>query len=227
MEVNRSAEGIRVAQSDFGIEIVNNPRSLREVFRLRYQVYCLERRFLSGRDGLETDSFDAVSRHILLRHRASGRPIGTVRLVIPHLNGPGAQLPMEQLINPPRLQALPRSRIAEVSRFALSKELRAASASWGSLARLALIRGIVQISGCMRLTHWCALMEPKLLRLLGTSGIHFVPLAGLVNHHGLRQPSLAALSEMLGRVQREKPGVWNFITDGGILWREGLITDAA
>ena len=125
------------------------------------------------------------------------------------------------------LRTLPRLRIAEVSQFALSKQLRAVSACSGSLARLALVRGIVQLSACMRLTHWCALMEPKLLRLLGTSGIHFMPMAGLVEHHGLRQPSVVGLPEMLERVYREKPAVWEFITDGGMFWRAGRAPYAA
>ncbi len=227
MEVNRSTYASGVAQDCLETEIVGSSRSLNDVFRLRYQVYCLERRFEPGRDGLEADAFDAMSRHVLLRHRPTGQAIGTVRLVIPHLKGPGAELPMEQVVNPARLRTLPRSGIAEVSRFALSKELRAANASSGSFARLALIRGIVQLSGYMRLTHWCALMEPKLLRLLRTSGIHFVPIGGLVEHHGLRQPSIICLSEMLERVRHEKPAVWGFITGGTMLWRETRMIDAA
>ena len=227
MEVNRSTYAGGVGHDCLETEIVDSCRSLTEVFRLRYQIYCLERHFEPGMDGLETDVFDAMSRHVLLRHRATGQAIGTVRLVIPRLNGPRAELPMEQVVKLERLRTLQRSGIAEVSRFALSKELRAANASSGSFARLALIRGIVQLSGYMRLTHWCALMEPKLLRLLRTSGIHFMPMAGLVEHHGLRQPSIICLSEMLERVRHERPVVWDFITGGTMLWREKLAADAA
>jgi len=227
MEVDRSTDAIAVAHQYFEVESIDDPESLDEVFRLRYQVYCVERGFEPGCNGQETDRFDSISRHVLLRHRSTGIAVGTVRLVIPRLGGPAAKLPLEQVIDPPRLRALPRSRIAEVSRFALSKELRAGSARSGSLARLALIRGIVQLSACMRVTHWCALMEPKLLRLLSTSGIHFMPMARLVEHHGLRQPSVVELAEMLERVYREKPEVWDFITDGGMFWRAGPTPYAA
>lgn len=171
----------------------------------------MERRFLSGRNGLETDHFDSVSRHVLLRHHPTGRPIGTVRLVIPNLNGRASVLPMQEVAD---LPSLPGARVAEVSRFALSKTLRPPNAA-GCFARLALIRGIVRLSAQMKLTHWCALMEPKLLRLLGTSGIHFRPVGGLIDHHGLRQPSFIDLNEMLERVRREKPTVWDFITGAG------------
>ncbi len=219
MEVHRNSEALELVQRDFAISIVTGKKQLDEVFRLRYQVYCVERQFEPGQDGLETDAYDGISRHVLLHHRASGQAIGTVRLVIPRLEAPWAELPMEQVASLPRLRTLPRSCIAEVSRFALSKELRAASASLGCLARLALVRGIVQLSDGLGLTHWCALMEPKLLRLLAMSGIHFVPVGGLVDHHGLRQPSYVSLDDMLERVRQEKPAVWEFISDGGRLWQ--------
>lgn len=227
MEVDRSTEAIGATLDDFVTETAVGAGSLDEVFRLRYQIYCVERGFEPGLNGREKDRFDALSKHVLLRHRPTGLAIGTVRLVIPRLGGPGAALPMEEIANPPLLRTLPRLRIAEVSRFALSKQLRAVSACTGSLARLALVRGIVQLSASMRLTHWCGLMEPKLLRLLGTSGIHFMPMAGLVEHHGLRQPSVVGLPEMLERVYREKPAVWEFITYGGMFWRAGRAPYAA
>src|SRR6266853_4586961 len=52
---------------------------IKECLRLRYQVYCVEKGFEPGRNGLETDPFDDKARHVLLIHRASGEPIGTVR----------------------------------------------------------------------------------------------------------------------------------------------------
>jgi hypothetical protein len=49
--------------------------------------------------------------------------------------------------------------------------------------------------------------------MLTASGIHFIPVAGLVEHHGQRQPSYVGLAEMLERVRNEKPAVWEFTTD--------------
>lgn len=219
-------DGIEALRRDFETEIVEDERSLIEVFRLRYLVYSIERQFEAGQDGLETDSFDPVSRHILLRHRPTGQAIGTVRLVIPTFNGFDAKLPMEMAVDTPRLCTIPRSQLAEVSRFALSKGLRAASGLLDCLGRLALIRGLVQLSGCIGVTHWCALMEPKLLRLLGASGIHSFPLAGLVEHHGLRQPSFVAINEMLERMRQEQPAIWDFVTETGASWPNGLAAAA-
>lgn len=227
MAVDRGSEVLRIVNPWFAVESAESPESLREVFRVRYQVYCVERRFEPGEGGIETDYFDATARHVLLRYRPTGQAIGTVRLILPGAGDTGGMLPMELLADLPRLRKLPRSRLAEISRFALSKELRAACNSSGCLARLALIRGIVDLSNSIGLTHWCALMEPKLLRLLTLSGIHFTPIAGLVEHHGLRQPSMSCIDEMLRQVRRDKPAVWDFITDAGTLWPNQSTAEAA
>lgn len=212
---------------DFVTEVATTQQQLEEAFRLRYQVYCLERNFEPGKAGLESDEFDPLSAHVLLRNRHTGQVIGTVRLVVPALCSPGLDLPMEQVVDLPRLRQLPHKQLAEVSRFALSKSHRAASGTLGALLRLCLIRGIVQLSGELNISHWCALMEPKLLRLLQTSAIYFHQVSGMVEHHGLRQPSYVGLAEMLDRVRQEKPLVWDFITDSGELWQPERIQIAA
>jgi N-acyl-L-homoserine lactone synthetase len=219
MEPGCYSAAMAAVRHDFAIEFATTPQQQEEAFRIRHQVYCLERTFLTGKDGLEYDEYDDSSAHVLLRDQRTGEAIGTVRLVLPALGSFGMELPMEQVASLPRLRQLPRERLAEVSRFALSKCQRAASGTLGALLRLSLIRGIVLLSGELGLTHWCALMEPKLLRLLQTSAIYFHQISGIVEHHGLRQPSCIGLTEMLDRVRDEKPAVWDFITDCGELWQ--------
>ena len=53
----------------------NTPELLREVYRMRYEVYCLEMGFERPEqfpDGLERDDYDRRARHCLLQHRATG-----------------------------------------------------------------------------------------------------------------------------------------------------------
>lgn len=55
-----------------------------DALQLRFQVYCLERGFLSPADypeGQEHDDFDKHAVHFLARHRVSLQPAGTIRLV--------------------------------------------------------------------------------------------------------------------------------------------------
>ena len=86
------------------------------------------------------------------------------------------------------------------------------------MLRLALVRGLVDLSGELGLTHWCAMMEPSLLRLLRATAMHFEAHGPLVDHHGMRQPSFTSLDAFLGRVEREHPAIWDFVTDSGKLW---------
>ena len=109
--------------------------------------------------------------------------------------------------------------MGEVSRFALAKmvtqQVRAMSAASSSLLRLALIQGAVRLSAEAGHTHWLAVMEPTLLRLLRATGLHFAPLGPPVEYHGLRQPAIAELVPTLARLANEQPVVWDFVTRGG------------
>lgn len=216
---------MNVAQSTIVIDEVCAPVLKTEIaetieqkidgFRLRYQVYSLERGFEPGLNGLETDENDCHSRHVLLRHIPTQKVIGTVRLVTLPVWDLSAALPMEQVCRPFRLAQLPRHQVAEVSRFALSKTLRSLLGEHSKQARLELIRGIVLLSHRIGIRYWYALMEPTLLRLLQHSAIHFHQAGAVVDHHGIRQPSMVDLSEMLARVQHEKPDTWRYLTNDG------------
>jgi len=100
--------------------------------RVRYQVYCIEKGYedpASFPEEMESDPFDLHSVHSVVRHRNSGRIVGTVRLVLADPSDPMSLFPMEQYcgsaldknrINP---FLLPRNELGEISRFAVSKEL--------------------------------------------------------------------------------------------------------
>ncbi len=207
--------------SSFGrryeVEPADAAGALREVYSLRHQVYCLERGYEPGADGLETDAFDARAHHAVVRQRHDGRIVGTVRLILP-VPGVPRSLPTQQLCPAGALDGLPSRTTAEVSRFAISKERRGPDAMADSLLRLALVQGAVRMSRDLGVTHWCAVMERSLLRLLRMSAIHFMPIGPCVEHHGLRQPAIADLDAMMARMEVEQPGFWCFITGSGQFW---------
>ena len=200
-----------------------SPAMVRIAQAIRYQVYCLERKFekeTEHRDHLECDSFDAAAVHALLFHRPTAEPIGTVRLI--PLGDMDALQPIRQLLRENGLRArdhVPLATTAEISRFAISSQLRrtADPECRSNLPCLGLIQELVRQSRARGLTHWAAVMEPKLLRMLAAMGIHFSPVGPLVNHHGLRQPSICNLSEMLERLHSERPEHWMVVSDGGAL----------
>ena len=229
-------------------EFVQGTRLLKEAHRLRYQVYCVEHPFESPLDnpgGLEIDEFDHHSVHCVLIHEPSGRPAGTVRLVLPLPQEPSLCFPIHRVCEDPLLEnpeLFPVSIMAEVSRFSVSKDFRRrlgdtycgvtdpdrapAAPPQGEERRmiphikLGLIEGLVRMSIDRRVLYWCAEMEPWLLRMLGRIGIYFDPIGPLVDYHGLRQPCYVQLSRLLQRVYDEHPDIWEVITADGAHWEQ-------
>lgn len=213
----------------FATSVAGTPAETAAAYRIRYQVYCLDHAFedpAEHPDGLERDAFDARSVHALLRYAPTGAVAGTVRLILPDRRA--AALPMVQsagLVGEGTLLPFPAEATAEVSRFAVTRAVRDTIHGPGlpsgirqlvlSHLPLGLIRGLVAMSARHGVTHWCALMEPALLRLLGRLGIHFQPIGPLVDHHGRRQPCWLEVVPMLRRVQADRRDVWEVITDRG------------
>jgi N-acyl-L-homoserine lactone synthetase len=211
---------ILALSEESSLELVDSPALLRESFMLRYQVYCVERTFLTGQNGIEYDEYDEFASHAVVRWRHSGAVVGTVRLVLPKVPAGGDDYPIQHLCDPALLRGLPLATCGEVSRFALAKQIRSSSPSSSSLLRLALIKGAVRLSAEAGHTHWLAVMEPTLLRLLRATGIHFESLGPLVEYHGPRQPAVAELVPTLTRLGLEQPVVWDFVTQGGTWYPE-------
>ncbi len=193
----------------------DTPELRDKVYRLRYQVYCLERQYEPGEDGRECDEYDSKARHILLIHRSTGESIGTVRVVVPQRRGDLGTLPMARVAGMQPLQWLPPATTGEVSRFAISKRRRM-SCNAGAMVRLGLMKGLFRVSVEMGLTHWCAIMEPTLKRLLSFNGIHFQSIGPLVDFHGFRQPVYCSIDETFDHVRVTQPDLWYWATDGGV-----------
>src|SRR3954468_11736580 len=230
--------GLEYYNSIFASSVADRSDQRLDCFRIRFQVYCIDNAFEDPEDnpdGLETDTYDSHSVHSLLTQRSTGNAIGTVRLVLPCRGSEKRLLPMRQLAGEIASDAqapFPIERTAEISRFSIVKSFRQHTPDQGVEATLTpeewrkllfhlplgLIRSCVEMSAREGITHWAAVMEPALLRLLTRLGIHFNPLGPLVNHHGRRQPCWADLDALLRRVSAERPDVWDVITDGGRLW---------
>lgn len=210
-------------------------------FRLRYQVYCIENPFEDPTDnpnGREQDAYDERAVHCLLLHLPSHTWAGAVRLILPDQAAPQRSFTLQQVCFDPMIadpERFPVLEMAEVSRFCISKDFRKRRGDWlfpqsnepesGQDRRriipnmtLGLIEGLVRMSLDRGIWHWCAVMEPGLLRLLARLGIHFENIGSLVDYHGHRQPCLIKLDTMLTQVHAERPDVWDILTDGGDHW---------
>ena len=110
----------------FEIIVADTAELLENVYRIRYQVLCVEKRLPGFEpehcpDQQEKDGYDSHSCHVLLRYRPTGDFIGTVRLILPDSSKPEKLLPVELYgQTDPMLcdiNALPRLQTAEISRF--------------------------------------------------------------------------------------------------------------
>ena len=221
------SDAITAARDELRIEIATTPEQVIEAQKLRYRVYCEERGYEPGAGGLEQDAFDHTSRHVLVSSRVTGATLGTVRVVLPDAAAGQDSFPMQRVCERWVLAPLPMQATGEVSRFALTRDRTGVSPAASALMRLCLLRGIVQVSGQQALTHWCAIMESSLLRLLRATAVHFQPVGPTVEFHGTRQPTVGAIGTVLGRMRLEQPVVWSFITGAGSLWSEAEVARIA
>jgi N-acyl amino acid synthase of PEP-CTERM/exosortase system len=221
----------------FTVLRADTPERLDDAYRLRYQVYCVENQFEDlGRcpDGREVDDDDDRSVHTLLVDRRSSVSVGTARLILPRPDT-GRPLPIERILRRGDwaiFQRLPLHRTAEVSRFAASKKFRRRRgeeryADTGFADRrpdpvaierrsiphitLGLLRGILGICLEYEIAVLTAVMEPALLRILSRLGLDFEPLGPLVEHHGLRQPCIAHIAQLIRHSRDRADMLWRYV----------------
>ncbi len=223
-----------------------------QVYLLRYQVYVVETGFerveecRSGIDAdgrpfhWEEDEFDVRSDHYLVRHRRTGLYAATARLILPDRDDLAAPFPIERHcpLDQPVIDRDVRTRLGEISRFAVSKTFKRRLGEAGSLAGVApnieiyfeederrvlphislglfaVVMRMVQQHG---VTHCYAVMEPALLRLLARFGVIFNRIGPDVDYHGLRVPCLGTVDEALPSIRAVAPSVWDLITNRGEL----------
>ncbi|SER75221.1 N-acyl amino acid synthase, PEP-CTERM/exosortase system-associated [Nitrosomonas sp. Nm51] len=113
----------------FNLIEANTPALRREVYQLRYQVFCLHYKYLpasSYPDGLEKDEYDQRSVHMLIQFIPTGKFVGTVRLILPDQSNPESLFPIElnTQIDPAlfRFNVTTRKYTAEISRFLISPD---------------------------------------------------------------------------------------------------------
>jgi len=210
---------------------------LEACYRLRYQVYCVENPFEDPKEspnGLEMDAYEGRSLHALVVHRPSGIPVATVRLILPDMCVE-PPLPFLSLCKHPLLgdsTQIPMDQVAEISRFAVSKmsrrlrrppELLGADGKAGrgssidprEAPTVALVRAFVALAAQNDIHILFALMEKGLIRRANLLGIRFVPVGPPVEHHGLRQPCVTVIKDLLDNAKVRRPDVWEALTDGG------------
>jgi len=239
----------------FEVKSADTQALIDESLRIRYQVYCVENVYEKPADPsqeIETDKYDIHSVHSIIHHKGTSSTAATVRLVLPNPADPSLPFPIEEFCGSSLnnqetyLKDVSRYKIAEISRFAVSKEFKRRLNEQGTIAGVApdtnaytdvkidpdtkkvtrmfphislgLFQGIVRQSAAHDIKYWYAVMEPSLLRLLSRFGIRFNLIGPIVDYHGKRQPCFASADEVLAGIYNQRRDIWELITDDGKVW---------
>lgn len=191
----------------------------------------------------EHDAYDPRSAHALIRHRMTRDSVATVRLVMAGDSPEQADFPMEapcihrmDQYAQNAFAGARREQIAEISRMAVSREFRRRlnenqSASGASdfvcysdsengkrampYISLGLFAAILQMSVRHGITHWMAVMEPALLRVLKRFGVEFDHVGPVMEYHGRRRPAFTEAASLVEGIRKRRPDVWSLVTDSG------------
>ena len=225
---------VRIRDRYFHFFSVDGKPGLEVAYRMRYQVYCIERGLLRPQDypdGLEYDEYDAFSLHVLATH-CSGEPAGTARLVMHSPLG----FPLMRhcrfsgdydYLNDPA--CLGHSRSAEISRMAISKAFRgrAGDTVYGGVPRpetnpravcggfavprntpeilFGICRLIYQESKRRGIRQWVLAMERSLYIMLNRLGLKFIPAGPEVDYHGPVRPYFTTVERFEAELYRCSP----------------------
>lgn len=187
---------------DFEIELGLNEEQKQASYRIRYQVYCEERNLEACDDsikGLENDEFDPVSIPILIKHKASGNYIGTMRIVYVHQK---FGLPIEQKFQNAGVNsglsyvADDHEHVVEISRLAVPRyidTLGLVEAKRNEILEVGkMFSNALYYSACCYIVHLsniqnaCAIMEQRLFRRLRQVGLNFIQQSEFVEFKGPR-----------------------------------------
>jgi N-acyl amino acid synthase of PEP-CTERM/exosortase system len=215
----------------FSITMADTDELRKEVFRLRYEVYCRELGWEDPAhfpDKLEQDAYDPHSRHCLLLHKRSGLYAGTVRMVMTHDSDLDPPIPLvghcgDRLYDGPlRPDRLPIGSYGEISRLALRGEFRRRSGEesspeghgehlfeWSQTERrrfphiaLGLYLGASAVGLADGASGVYAMMEPRLARHLRVAGIHFEQVGEPIDFKGMRAPYYISRKALFGHLSR-------------------------
>lgn len=211
-----------------------DPELMHQAFKLRFDVYCVERSFLCAEnfpDGCETDEYDAQSAHFCafnLRHEL----VGYVRLVLPDPDHPFPfQSHCKTLLKGAAL--VPRTQAVEVSRLMVRHDYRrrrgdllagvTALKEPASVAQdqrdrspqilLSLYRQIYAYSVAHGIQYWYAAMERPLARALIQMNFAFRQIGPASDYYGVVAPYVGAVKELAAHLEKRDPTLMAWMRD--------------
>ncbi len=212
----------------FSVIPVMRPQDLDDVYKLRYEVYCLERGFESPDkfyQNQEVDMYDARSVYTLLQHKKSGEFLGTARLILPdreHMNDASFDhFPAQKLSNHSMVRdedIFPLDSTAEISRICYSqKKARDLSLSpiEQKLILPGLLSGVYMLRDLHNVDHFMAVLEGRLSNKCRQLGFSPSEVGDEIEHKGIRYAVAYDCVKSADVVREKNMDLWNIITANG------------
>lgn len=163
-------------QSRFYFKVADSNFELEKSYRLRYNVYCQEKKWLAEYDcpdGLEKDTYDEYAVNVIALDE-DFEVVGLMRILQQKNYG---TLPFEKH---PSLQGnkVMATSVAELSRFIVRSEKYSMNITKG------LLRQVYRTSLDLGLENWTIVIEPSLIRLLKIFGWYFDPVSQPTKYFG-------------------------------------------
>lgn len=202
---------------NFLIIRADNNRLLKECFKLRYNIFCLEKKILPDNKHIkaESDEYDQYSIHCLLLFKPTKKYVGTVRLILGKLlnkkNFPIEDAAKQYFYDTADYHMLEREHLAEISRLAILPEFRP------KFAVLGILRAVLENCVAQDVYYTYAAIEPRVQRILQRIGIQLTPISSSVSYHGERRCFLGFVQEIIESAQVSHPLIWEVLTDNGKL----------
>lgn len=204
----------------YEVILADTPESMRLHYRLRYQVYCLERGFEEPKNfpkGEENDQYDHRSAHFLVREKRTNKWVAALRLVLP-----GKQaLPIESLgvIDSEIRNSSFMTNAAELSRvcrvkndFLISSQMKINVTSEtkkfckeNSLIFLSLIRAAFYYCKVNEISYVFFLGRPAMARLISRLYLPFKKAGEACEYKGVRYPYLVTVKNFITNIADHSP----------------------
>jgi N-acyl-L-homoserine lactone synthetase len=179
------------------LTIDDDPLLLEQSYRLRYQVYCVERHFLNAADypdQRETDEFDTDSVHVGA-FDVAGELAATARIVKP--NGRGFPMFRHCALFPDvRTLSQPGTVPVEVSRVSISRGYVRRERRRRTEPFLTLLNAVIRAAKRAGATHLIGATDAALHRWLVHYGFPYRFAGPEVDYYGLVAPCIMSLQEL-------------------------------
>lgn len=185
----------------------SDKEELDEIYRIRYQVYCEEYKYLESKDypnGRESDKFDEHSLHLVVRHK-SGDLAATARLIIGHPVGLPILKNFDIDFSVPNDKA---KNVAEVSRLIVGKTYRRKH------LLMVLVKGLYLLVKEKKINDVFCVIDDRLYPHLIDLGIPVKKIGQPKIFQGVTAPYLIQVDELEELMREKNKSLLRFLSNG-------------